>query len=395
MVEVAAPNHKRIGEFMSSPSADTVALLQDLVKIESVNPSLSPRGSGEQRVAEYLERFCRDRNLPYELQHVVDGRSNFLTWISGKDPSRRLLFVAHMDTVPTDNWASDPFSPELKDNRLYGRGSCDTKGSLSAMMIALSTLGDRQPNATIVVAASIDEEYRKIGARAIALSGKSYDAAVVGEPTELELVVAHKGSVRWQIEVQGVPAHTSKPHLGVNAISGMAKVILALNEHGEDLASRTQPLVSPPTLTVSLIEGGLELTTVPPSCRIWVDRRLVPGERPEQALAEVENILQGLRDREDIKVRSLLPALEDPAPDSAESSKIASVAAQACAEVAGTGKYIGVPYGTDASQLSLAGIPCIVLGPGSIDRAHTNNEFIELDQLERCVEIYRRIMLSY
>ncbi|RWP16104.1 MAG: M20 family peptidase [Mesorhizobium sp.] len=380
---------------MSLPSADTVALLQDLVKIESVNPSLSPRGSGEQRVAEYLERFCRDRNLPYELQHVVDGRSNFLTWISGKDPSRRLLFVAHMDTVPTDNWASDPFSPELKHNRLYGRGSCDTKGSLSAMMIALSTLGDHQPNATIVVAASIDEEYRKIGARAIALSGKSYDAAVVGEPTELELVVAHKGSVRWQIEVQGVPAHTSKPHLGVNAISGMAKVILALNEHGENLASRIQPLVSPPTLTVSLIEGGLELTTVPPSCRIWVDRRLVPGERPEQALAEVENILQGLRDREDIKVRSLLPALEDPAPDSAESSKIASVAAQACAKVAGTGKYIGVPYGTDASQLSLAGIPCIVLGPGSIDRAHTNNEFIELDQLERSVEIYRRIMLSY
>ncbi|BCG97371.1 hypothetical protein MesoLj131a_62350 [Mesorhizobium sp. 131-2-1] len=112
-------------------------------------------------------------------------------------------------------------------------------------------------------------------------------------------------------------------------------------------------------------------------------------------MAEVENILQGLRDHEDINVRSLLPALEDPAPDSAESSKIASVAAQACAEVAGTGKYIGVPYGTDASQLSLAGIPCIVLGPGSIDRAHTNNEFIELDQLERSVEIYRRIMLSY
>ncbi|ASY61102.1 M20 family metallopeptidase [Sinorhizobium sp. CCBAU 05631] len=380
---------------MSSLSTDTITLLQDLVKIESVNPSLSSKGGGEQRVAEYLERFCKDRNLPYELQHVAEGRSNLLTWVPGKDLNRRLLFVAHMDTVPTDNWASDPFSGEEKDGRVYGRGSCDTKGSLSAMLIALSSLGDRQPNATVVVAASIDEEYRKIGARSIALSGTSYDGAVVGEPTELELVVAHKGSVRWQIEVQGIPAHTSKPHLGVNAITGMAKVILALNEHGQDLASRKQPLVSPPTLTVSLIEGGLELTTVPPSCRIWVDRRLVPGERPDQALQEVENILQALRERENISVRSLLPALEDPAPDSAESSKIAAVAAQACAEVAGTGNYIGVPYGTDASQLSLAGIPCIVLGPGSIDRAHTNNEYVELDQLAKSVEIYRKIMLSY
>ncbi|TIO88403.1 MAG: M20 family metallopeptidase, partial [Mesorhizobium sp.] len=121
----------------------------------------------------------------------------------------------------------------------------------------------------------------------------------------------------------------------------------------------------------------------------------VPGERPEQALLEVENILQRLRDSENVKVRSLLPALEDPAPDSAESSKIALVASQACADVAGTGKYIGVPYGTDASQLSLAGIPCIVLGPGSIDRAHTNNEFVELDQLTKAVDIYRAIMLSY
>ncbi|MCA1494922.1 M20 family metallopeptidase [Ensifer sp. NBAIM29] len=380
---------------MSSLSTDTITLLQDLVKIESVNPSLSPKGSGEQSVAEYLERFCKDRNLPFELQHVAEGRSNLLTWVLGKDPHRRLLFVAHMDTVPTDNWASDPFSGEEKDGRVYGRGSCDTKGSLSAMLVALSSLRDRQPNATIVVAASIDEEYRKIGARAIALSGTSYEGAVVGEPTELELVVAHKGSVRWQIEVQGVPAHTSKPHLGVNAITGMAKVILALDQHGQDLASRTQPLLSPPTLTVSLIEGGLELTTVPPSCRIWVDRRLVPGERPAQALQEVKDILQTLRDRENINVRSLLPALEDPAPDSAESSKIAAVAAQACAEVAGTGNYIGVPYGTDASQLSLAGIPCIVLGPGSIDRAHTNNEYVELDQLVKSVEIYRKIMLSY
>jgi acetylornithine deacetylase len=382
---------------MPTQSAETIGLLQDLVKIESINPSLSPQGSGEQGVAKFLEGFCKERNLAYGIQEVADGRSNFLTWVPGKEPDRRILFIAHMDTVPIDRWESDPFSGEQRDGRIYGRGSCDTKGSLAAMLIALNSLGERQPRATVVVAASIDEEYRKLGARAIADSGVTYEGAVVGEPTELELVVAHMGSVRWQIEVQGVPAHTSKPHLGVNAITGMAKVVLALDEHHRSLVSRAQhPLVGSSQLTVSLIEGGLELTTVPPVCRIWVDRRLIPGEQPQDALAEVESILEGLRQGEDkINVRSLLPALEDPPPISSESSKIAAVAGAACAHIAGTGEQKGATGGSDANQLSLAGIPCVIIGPGRTAQAHTNNEFVEIDQLTKAAELYQRIMLTY
>ncbi|RAZ84791.1 M20 family peptidase [Mesorhizobium hawassense] len=381
---------------MSSIGTQTVELLQQLVRIESINPSASAKGSGEQKVAEFLEDFCRARNLPFEYQEVTGGRSNFFTWVTGKDPAKRVLFISHMDTVPVDNWEADPFFPEEKDGRIYGRGSCDDKGPLAAMLMALATLGERKPAATIVLAASVDEEYRKKGARAIAQSGVLYDAAVVGEPTDLELVVAHKGSVRWQVEVEGVPAHSSKPHLGVNAITGMAKVILALDKINETLSQRVHPLVGPSTLTVTLIEGGVELATVPPSCRVWIDRRLTPGERPADALQEVENILEELRQGpEKINVRSLLPALEDPAPPSAEATKIAAVAAKACAEVAETGKPLGVPYGTDASQLSLANIPCVILGPGSIDQAHTANEFVEIDQLGKAVEIYQKIMLSY
>lgn len=381
---------------MSNVSAQTVALLQELVKIESVNPSLSPKGSGESKVVEFIEGFCRERNLPYEIQEVVDGRSNLLTWVPGQDPGKRILFIAHTDTVPVDKWETDPFSGEQTKGRIYGRGSCDTKGSLAAMLIALSTLGERQPKATIVVAASIDEEYRKLGARAIAQSGVSYDAAVVGEPTELEVVVVSLGSVRWQIEVEGVPAHSARPYLGVNAITGMAKIVLALDEHHRSLASRTHPLVGSALLTVGLIEGGIELTTVPPVCRIWIDRRLIPGERPQDAIQEVEDILETFRQGKDkIKVRSLLPALEDPPPASAESSKIAAVAAAVCADVAGTGKFLGGTGGSDANQLSLAGIPCIVLGPGCTDQAHTNNEFVEIDQVAKAVEIYQKIMLSY
>jgi acetylornithine deacetylase len=378
------------------PSQQVVDLLQKLVQIESVNPSLAPNGSGESKVAEALSRFCQSQNIAYELQSVATGRANFLASVQGRDRDRRIIFVAHMDTVPVDRWASDPYSGVLKDDRIHGRGSCDTKGSLAAMMIALSTIRERQTGPTIVVAGSVDEEFRKAGARAIAQSGVRYDAAVIGEPTDLELVVAHKGSIRWQIEVLGRPAHTSKPHLGVNAITGMARVILALEALHAELASRTHPLVGPPTLTVSLVEGGLEVTTVPPFCRVWIDRRLVPGERPKEAVAEVERTLQTLRQRDPtLEVRSLPAPFEDPPPDSAEKTHIAQVAAKACAKIAGTGKFTGVPYGTDASQLSQGGIPCVIVGPGSIDHAHTNNEFVPVDELKKSVEIYREIMLSY
>jgi acetylornithine deacetylase len=264
------------------------------------------------------------------------------------------------------------------------------------MMTALSTLKPGQTGPTIVVAGTVDEEFRKAGARALADSGIRYDAAVIGEPTDLELVVAHKGSVRWQIEVIGRPSHTSKPHLGVNAIDGMARVVLALQAHNAELAHRANLLVGPPTLTVSLIEGGLEVTTVPPLCRIWIDRRLVPGERPKQAIEEVEKVLQTLRAQDSmLEVRSLPAPWEDPPPDSAEGSRIAAIAAKACAKVAGTGEYKGVPYGSDASQLSLGGIPCVVIGPGSIDHAHTNNEFVPVEELRNAVELYQEIMLNY
>ncbi len=373
-----------------------IKLLQKLVQVESINPSLMSKGSGEANIADLLAAFCASRNITHEMQPVSDGRSNFLASVPGREINCRIIFVAHMDTVPVDQWENDPFSGTLNQGRLYGRGSCDTKGSLAAMMIALSSIRQGEARSTVVVAGSVDEEYRKAGARTIAKSGISYEAAVVGEPTDLELVVAHKGSVRWQIEVHGRPAHTSKPHLGINAITGMAKVVLALQDFNEQLAKRPHPLVGSPTLTVSLIEGGSEVTTVPPICRIWIDRRLIPGEKPKVAVEEVGRILKELRQCDaSLDVRALPVPFEDPPPDSAEKTRIAEVAARACAKVAGTGKFTGVPYGTDASQLSLGGIPCIIVGPGSIDQAHTNDEYVPVDQLEKAVELYREIMLNY
>jgi acetylornithine deacetylase len=378
-------------------SVEVGKLLIELIKLDSVNPSLAEGGRGEGAVAARVAAFCEDHEIACVLEPIEADRANVLASVPGRGARPLLLFAAHMDTVPVTGWVRDPFEAEREGTRIYGRGACDTKGSLAAMLVALAGVRGERPRATIVVAGTVDEEHRKAGARALAASGTRYEAAVIGEPTSLDLVVAHKGSVRWRIETRGRAAHTSKPHLGVNAITRMARVITALEERlGPRYARRAHPLVGPPTLTVSLINGGSHLCIVPDRCEIGIDRRLVPGELPQAALAEVEEVLAALR-REDptLDARSILPAAEDPAVEAPADSRIAQVAARACAEVAGTGEPRGVPYGTDASQLAPTGMDCVVVGPGSIDQAHTTDEYVELSEVEAAVEIYRRIMLAY
>jgi acetylornithine deacetylase len=379
---------------MSTPVEE---ILARLVQIESVNPRFSDNGRGERGVAEWIVQFCERHRLEHEVQPVVDGRANVLTWVTGREPSTLLLFEAHMDTMPAPGWTLDPFGAERRGTRLYGRGSCDTKASLASMLQALVLVRESQPRATIVVAAAIDEEGVKAGARALAESGARYEAAVIGEPTDLEIVVAHSGSVRWQVETRGRAAHTSKPHTGINAITKMVKVVSALQDGiGLRLASHVHPLVGMPTLTVSIIHGGIDRCIVPDRCVIDIDRRLVPGETPAEALAEVESIFASLRaDDPELDVRSILPVTEDPPVEAPVDSHIVAVAATACAEVAGTGQPRGAPYGTDASQLAPKGVTCILLGPGSIDQAHTTDEYVELPQVEMAAEIYRRIMRTY
>jgi acetylornithine deacetylase len=208
------------------------------------------------------------------------------------------------------------------------------------------------------------------------------------------MVVAHKGSARWKIETTGQAAHTSMPEKGLNAIEAMAEVILALKELNADLRKRPVPLTGAPSLTTSLIEGGSDICTVPARCVVSVDRRIVPGETPSGALQEVEEVLTTLRNR-GAKVRSILPALEDFPVSGVADTRLAEVTQIACQKFAGTGEPRGVPYGTDASELSAAGIPCVIIGPGSIEQAHTVDEFVDIGQLEKAFEIYRSIMLSY
>lgn len=376
-------------------SKSVQALLEQLIRFDSVNPSLDPKGGSEQAIGKFVTQFCNERNIECRLQDVDGERRNVLASVPGTGDDK-LLFVAHLDTVPAHDWASDPFTPVERNKKLYGRGSCDTKASLAVMLKALESISKEQPRATIVVAGSVDEEFRKKGARALGAIKPRFTGAVVGEPTDLEMVVAHKGSVRWQVETTGRAAHTSMPENGVNAIEAMAEVIVALRDLNADLRKRPVPLTGSPSLTMSLIEGGSDICTVPARCVLSIDRRLVPGESPGGALKEVEGILQRLRtSKPAINVRSILPAREDFPVSGAANTRLAEVTQRACQQFAGTGEPRGVPYGTDASELSAAGIPCVIIGPGSIEQAHTVDEFVDITQLDKAFEIYRSIMLSY
>ena len=376
------------------PEAVT-SLLERLIRFDSVNPSLDPSGAGEGAIGAYIADFCRERKIDCRLQDVDGERRNVLASVSGSG-DETLLFVAHLDTVPARGWTRNPFEPYAVDSRLYGRGACDTKASLAVMLAALDSIKRERPRATIVVAGSIDEEYRKRGARALGQIEPRFAGAVVGEPTDLEMVVAHKGSVRWQLETTGRAAHTAMPETGVNAIEAMAEVILRLKHLNAELRKRPDPLTGAPSLTVSLIEGGTDICTVPARCVISIDRRLVPGEVPSVAFAEVNAILQDAMGKDPtINVKPVAPPAEDSPVSAAKETRLFDVAQKACARFAGTGEPRGVPYGTDASVLSAAGIPCVILGPGSIEQAHTVDEYVELAQLDKAFDIYRDIMLTY
>lgn len=378
--------------------SELVALLEDLVRIPSVNTAFQP-DSSEQALGRYVRDFFERLGIPCVTQEVFPGRDNILARFEGADRSRTLLLEAHMDTVSVAGMTIDPFTPRLEDDRLYGRGSCDTKAGLAAMIYAMKRLLQEgmKPRATVVLAAAVDEEHGFSGASRLVESGFRADGAVVSEPTELEVVVAHKGCLRWKIRTSGRAAHSSKVHLGINAIAKMARSICALEEAlGPAYAARSHPLLGTPTLNVGLISGGIQVNTVPDSCTIHVDRRLLPGESRETVYPEFQDVLGRLeREDPDFHCQMDAPMLEDPPLETPEGSPIVAAAREGCRRVLGESRLVGVPFGTDASKFSRAGIPSIVLGPGSIDQAHTAVEYVSVPQVVHAAAIYAEIMLLF
>ena len=370
-----------------------LATLADLVRINSVNSSYDG-GPGEGEVARYVRRFFEERGIETWEQEVFPGRPNVMARLPGKNPNRRLVLEAHTDTVSVKGMTIPPFEPEIRDNKMYGRGSCDTKAGLATMMHAIASLKAEgiTPPCEVLLAAVVDEEYSYRGVVKLCEELKA-DAAIVAEPTEMRAVIATKGVLRCRIVVHGKSAHSSKPHLGVNAITHMARVIAAIEEDNARMTALQHPLVGCGTCNIGVITGGVQVNFVPDRCAIEIDRRLLPGQRANDAVAHYRQLLQNL-DGITAEVEEPL-LLVDEALDTPADSAVVQTATQVLRDMGLNAEPCGVPFGCDASKLSRAGIPSIVFGPGSIDRAHTADEYVELDQVEQALEFQRRFILSF
>jgi len=389
---------------------DLVETLCDLVAIPSVNPmgrDVSGPEFLEHRMTEHLAALFERMGLRYERHTVEPRRDNIIARLDGAVPVEQggelLLFEAHQDTVPVDGMTIDPWKPVVRDRRIYGRGACDIKGGMSAMLAAISRLADEPPDArpTIVMACTVNEEHGYSGAVALAnlwqqggssLLSRTPDAAIVAEPTDLNVVVAHKGAVRWRCRTRGRAAHSSKPETGDNAVYKMSRVLAALEAYQHDVAPNIEPhpLCGGATLSVGTIRGGLSVNTVPDECTIEIDRRLLPGEDNQAAYRHVVDHIASWPGI-DFAVEHDSPFMDgatlSDGPNHALAKRLCEVA-QVCGFPS---KPIGVPYGTDASKISAAGVPAVVFGPGSIDQAHTVDEWLPLDELSLASEILYRL----
>ncbi|HZZ73515.1 MAG TPA: M20 family metallopeptidase [Pirellulales bacterium] len=392
---------------------DPLATLRDLISLPSVNP-MGRAAQGpeffEARVTDYLERLVQRLELPYERQTVAPQRDNLFVRIEPREPGKNrslLVLEVHQDTVPVDGMTIDPWRPVERDGRIYGRGACDIKGGMAALLAAVARLAESSAadSPTVVLVCTVNEEYGHTGARAAVEwwnSGRSKivprppDAIVVAEPTLLNAVVAHKGTVRWRLHTHGRAAHSSRPQLGENAIFRMADVLAQLEIYQRDVVGllAEHPLVGRPTISVGTIQGGLSANTVPDRCSIEIDRRVTPGEDPAAARQHLIDFLAA-RLPPEVRVSHDAAELATTGLHDANNGPLAERLCQTARSVAGASEKLGVPYGTDASVFSGAGIPTVVFGPGSIEQAHTADEWLALDQLALASEVYYQFAANF
>ncbi len=378
------------------PIPSVLETLADLIRINSVNPNYGG-GVPEREVVQYIERYFARVGIETWRQEVEPSRDNVIARLPGRRSDRRIVFEAHMDTVSVAGMTIEPFEPKILGGRMYGRGSCDTKGGMAAMMHALASLAEDQitPPCDIWFAATIDEEFSYRGVTHLCRQLEA-DAAVVAEPTMLQVVTASKGLVRWKIETIGKAAHSAMPNLGVNAIEHMAMVIDALRHDTSRLQETSHPLLGPATCNVGVIRGGVQINLVPASCEIEIDRRMLPGETVVQVLADYQRILDKLAAQHPgLHAVMHPPLLTDVPLETAVDSKAVQQMRTILGDMQLDATPLGVPFCSDASKFGTLGIPSMILGPGSIADAHSADESIECGQVPIAAEIYRRFMIEF
>ena len=373
-------------------------LLAELVGIDSAitSPEQANRDRTEERMADYLTAHLAQMGMTVDRQEVFPGRPNLIARWPGQGSGRRLVLSAHMDTVTVEGMTVDPFAAQVRDGRVWGRGTCDTKGAMAAFLtaLALAAESDRLPADELYFVATMSEETGCTGAAALMQDGFRADAAVVGEPTCCQLVTAHKGPVWLELETHGRSCHAALPEGGVNAIDLMARVVGFVQGPWTDYIQRSEhPLLGRSTSTVTLIEGGSKINIVPASCRAHIDGRFIPGQGTDAIVADFKRMLA-----EHLGGDNLFTVGQAESYGSLDCSPdlpLATRLLDTCREANGQEAPRGVNYFADTGPFSQAGIASVLLGPGDIEQAHTADEFLEIEQLYQATEIILTLLTAH
>jgi len=377
---------------------DARSLAETLVRVDSRNPTLVTGAPGEAGVAHVLAEVLGGWGFRLEWQEVRDGRANLLARIGNPAPGAPvLMFNGHLDVVGTDGMDHPPFAAELRDGRMYGRGSCDMKAGVAAMCVAAWQAAQQNIRGEIIVAAVIDEEFESLGTRAMLARGTRADVAVVTEPTRLAICPAHRGFVWLEFTCIGRAAHGSRYDLGIDAIQHAAIVLTALERFQQTvLPTRTHPLLGRASLHAATIAGGVGWSTYPDACTLRVERRTVPGETTASVLQEVELLLAALRSAEPtLAVTVRVDTAQGPS-DVAVDAPLVQRLSAAHASVRGSVPPVeGLSAWTDAALLNDAGIPAVCFGPGDIALAHAATEYVPLDEIDAATAVLTAFALDW
>ncbi len=377
--------------------AETVALLQELIRINSVNPDLVRGGNGEYQIARFLGNYLREMGLAVEYQEVKPGRPNVIGRLKGSGGGKSLMLNGHTDTVSVTGMDIAPLDPRVEGGKIYGRGSLDMKGGLAAMIAAVKGLVDSgvRLKGDLLLALVVDEEYASLGTEAL-VTKYAADAAIICEPTNLEIVIAHKGFAWIRIEVSGQSAHGSRPDLGIDAIVKAGKVLTAVEDLQRDVLSRRQhPLLGSPSLHASIISGGTELSTYPDYCRLELEWRTLPYETKESVIEEVRLLLDRLSQADEQFRAGFEVFFYRPGLEVAEDQPIVESLRRTFANRSDQSpRFAGMGGWMDSAILAAAGIPSVIFGPAGAG-LHAAVEYVDCASVIETAAVLSEVIVDY
>ena len=378
--------------------SELLTLIKELVRIDSVNPALDPAHPGETEIATFVAAWAKARRLQVEWLEAVAGRPSVVVTAKGSGGGRNLLLNAHLDTVGVAGMTS-PFEPEILDGRLYGRGAMDMKASLAACLLTVARAGTLDLQGDVILTAVADEEHGSIGTEetlATVTATTRVDAAIVTEPSDLDLHIAHRGFALVDVEFEGKASHTSQPENGVNALNHMGRLLMAVDEQDRELKRRSpHPLLSHGSLQAVLAAGGHELFTTPSNAAVTLERRTLPGETADTALAELQALLAELTSADPAIRATVRPGVAREPFELEADREIVELLAKAIGVERGVPpRLLGAPYWTDAALVAAAGIPTVLFGPigGGI---HQPGEWLDVNSAELVLRVLEGVVREF